>query len=67
MAVISDRCPGIQVTVVDINQERINVMIDADSSKVHVYELGLDAVVGCGLDRNPNFSRSLDAASCLSV
>ena len=46
MAVIADRCPEIQVTVVDINQSRIDAWNDADLSKLPVYEPGLDAVVG---------------------
>ena len=36
MAVIADRCPEIQVTVVDINQSRIDAWHDADLSKLPV-------------------------------
>ena len=46
MAVIADRCPEVQVTVVDINQTRIDAWNDSDLSKLPVYEPGLDAVVG---------------------
>jgi len=46
MAVIADRCPGIQVTVVDLNAERIAAWNDPDLSQLPVYEPGLDAVVG---------------------
>ena len=45
MAVIADRCPEIQVTVVDINKARIDAWNDADLSKIPVYEPGLDAVL----------------------
>ena len=45
MAVIADRCPQIQVTVVDLNAERIAAWNDPDLSKLPVYEPGLDAVV----------------------
>ncbi len=51
MAVIADRCPEVQVTVVDINQTRIDAWTDSDLSKLPVYEPGLDAVVGCGRAR----------------
>ena len=49
MAVIADRCPQVQVTVVDLNQARIDAWNDADLSKIPVYEPGLDPVVGQGL------------------
>ena len=42
---IPDRCPHIQVTVVDLNAERIAAWNDPDLSKLPVYEPGLDAVV----------------------
>ncbi|NBO30015.1 MAG: nucleotide sugar dehydrogenase, partial [Synechococcaceae bacterium WB6_1A_059] len=45
MAVIADRCPGIQVTVVDLNEARIAAWNHPDLSKLPVYEPGLDAVV----------------------
>jgi UDPglucose 6-dehydrogenase len=60
MAVIADRCPHIQVTVVDLNAERIAAWNDADLSKLPVYEPGLDAVVGSGRGRNLHFSTEVD-------
>jgi hypothetical protein len=48
MAVIADRCPEIQVTVVDLNAERIAAWNDPDLSKLPVYEPGLDVVVAQG-------------------
>ena len=62
MAVIADRCPEIQVTVVDINQARIDAWNDADLSKIPVYEPGLDEVVGRARGRNLTFSTGVDAA-----
>ncbi len=62
MAVIADRCPGIQVTVVDLNQARIDAWNDPDLSKLPVYEPGLDAVVGRCRGRNLHFSTAVDAA-----
>ncbi|MCS5698512.1 nucleotide sugar dehydrogenase [Cyanobium sp. FGCU-52] len=62
MAVIADRCPGIQVTVVDLNEQRIAAWNDADLSRLPVYEPGLDAVVGRSRGRNLHFSTEVDAA-----
>ncbi len=62
MAVIADRCPGIQVTVVDLNQARIDAWNDPDLSQLPVYEPGLDAVVGRCRGRNLHFSTAVDAA-----
>ena len=62
MAVIADRCPEIQVTVVDLNAERIAAWNDADLSRLPVYEPGLDAVVGRCRGRNLHFSTAVEAA-----
>jgi UDPglucose 6-dehydrogenase len=40
MAVIADRCPHVQVTVVDINQARIGAWNRSDLRKLPVYEPG---------------------------
>jgi len=60
MAVIADRCPDVQVTVVDINQERIDAWNAADLSKLPVYEPGLDAVVARARGRNLHFSTAVE-------
>jgi UDPglucose 6-dehydrogenase len=62
MAVIADRCPGIQVTVVDLNAERIAAWNDPDLARLPVYEPGLDAVVGRARGRNLHFTTEVDAA-----
>jgi len=62
MAVIADRCPGIQVTVVDLNQARIDAWNDPDLSKLPVYEPQLDAVVGRCRGRNLHFSTAVEPA-----
>jgi UDPglucose 6-dehydrogenase len=62
MAVIADRCPHIQVTVVDLNQARIDAWNDPDLSRLPIYEPGLDAVVGRCRGRNLYFSTAVDAA-----
>jgi UDPglucose 6-dehydrogenase len=60
MAVIADRCPEIQVTVVDLNGERITAWNDPDLSRLPVYEPGLDAVVGRARGRNLHFSTAVE-------
>ena len=60
MAVIADRCPDVQVKVVDLNQGRIDAWNDADLSRLPVYEPGLDAVVGRCRGRNLHFSTSVE-------
>ena len=62
MAVIADRCQQVQVTVVDLNQARIDAWNDADLSRLPVYEPGLDAVVGRARGRNLTFSTAVEAA-----
>jgi UDPglucose 6-dehydrogenase len=62
MVVIADRCPEIQVTVVDLNVERIAAWNDADLSRLPVYEPGLDAVVARTRGRNLHFSTDVDRA-----
>ena len=62
MAVIADRCPQVQVQVVDINQARIDAWNDADLSKLPVYEPGLDRVVERARGRNLHFSTDVAAS-----
>ncbi|MEC9452595.1 MAG: nucleotide sugar dehydrogenase, partial [Cyanobacteriota bacterium] len=62
MAVIADRCPQIQVNVVDLNEARIAAWNDLDLNKLPVYEPGLDAVVDRARGRNLTFSTQVDAA-----
>lgn len=62
MAVIADRCLDVQVTVVDLNEQRIAAWNDADLSRLPVYEPGLDAVVDRARGRNLHFSTDVDGA-----
>ena len=62
MAVIADRCPDVQVNVVDINQTRIDAWNASDLSQLPVYEPGLDAVVGRARGRNLHFTTAVDEA-----
>lgn len=58
MAVIADKCPQYKVTVVDINQARINAW---NSAELPIYEPGLDDVVKRARGRNLFFSADVDA------
>jgi UDPglucose 6-dehydrogenase len=68
MAVIADRCPHIQVTVVDANAERIAAW---NTDHLPVYEPGLDAVVKRARGRNLHFSTNINdaiaSADCIFI
>ena len=62
MAVIAKNCPDINVTVVDLNQQRINAWNDQDLNNLPVYEPGLDVIVAEARGRNLFFSTDVDNA-----
>ena len=62
MAVIAQKCPNIKVTVVDLNQERIDKWNDANTQNIPVYEPGLPEVVQEARGRNLFFSTEVDKA-----
>ncbi|MCW2262034.1 MULTISPECIES: nucleotide sugar dehydrogenase [Sphingobacterium] len=62
MSVIAQKNPNVTITVVDLNQVRIDAWNDADLSKLPIYEPGLDAVVGEARGRNLFFSTDVDKA-----
>lgn len=62
MAVIAQKCPDINVTVVDLNEARIAAWNDTDFGKLPVYEPGLDEVVKEARGRNLFFSTDVDKA-----
>ena len=62
MAVIAQKCPEINVTVVDINEKRIAAWNDENVENIPIYEPGLSAVVAEARDRNLFFSTDVDAA-----
>ena len=62
MAVIAQKCPHINVTVVDINSERIDAWNDEDLSKLPVFEPGLDTIVKEARWRNLFFSTEVEKA-----
>ncbi len=62
MSVIAQKNPGIQVTVVDLNQQRIDSWNNKDLSQLPIYEPGLDTVVGEARGRNLFFSTDVEGA-----
>ncbi|KAI9569330.1 UDP-glucose/GDP-mannose dehydrogenase family, NAD binding domain-containing protein [Boletus coccyginus] len=58
-AVIALKCPHIQVTIVDINQSRIDAWNSADY-KLPIYEPGLEGVIRQARGRNLFFSTDVD-------
>lgn len=62
MSIIAQKCPHITVTIVDINQARIDAWNNNDLSQLPVYEPGLAEVVGEARGRNLFFSTEVDAA-----
>lgn len=62
MAVIAQKNPHIQITVVDINEARIQAWKDTDLTKLPIYEPGLDAIVAETRGRNLFFDTNVDQA-----
>lgn len=62
MSVIAQKNPHITITVVDLNQSRIDAWNDSDLSNLPIYEPGLDAVVAEARGRNLFFSTDVDKA-----
>jgi len=60
MSVIADKCPHIQVNVVDINQERIDNWNNNDLSQLPIYEPGLKELVKRCRGKNLHFSNNLE-------
>jgi UDPglucose 6-dehydrogenase len=62
MAVMALKCPHLKVTVVDINQNRIDAWNNADVSKLPIYEPGLSEIVKQTRGINLFFSTEVDKA-----
>lgn len=62
MAVIAQKCPHIQVIVVDLNEARVAAWNDPDVSKLPIYEPGLNKIVAEARGRNLFFSTNVDLA-----
>ncbi|WP_124980838.1 UDP-glucose 6-dehydrogenase [Nonlabens xiamenensis] len=62
MSVIASKCPNINVTVVDLNQQRINNWNDEDVTRLPIYEPGLADIVEEARGRNLFFSTDVESA-----
>src|SRR5688572_24203844 len=62
MAVIAQKCPHIQVTVVDLNEQRIKDWNDPNTANIPIYEPGLSEIVAEARGRNLFFSTEVDKA-----
>nr|WP_315223164.1 UDP-glucose 6-dehydrogenase [uncultured Flavobacterium sp.] len=62
MAVIAQKCPHIQVTVVDLNVDRINAWNDPNTDNIPIYEPGLSEIVAEARGRNLFFSTNVEKA-----
>lgn len=62
MSVLAYKCPDIKVTVVDLNENRINQWNDKDVAKIPIYEPGLSDVVAEARGRNLFFSTDVETA-----
>ncbi len=61
MAVIADKCPDLEVIVLDINEERINNWNNTDLDKLPVYEPGLKEVIKRVRGKNLFFSTQIES------
>ncbi|MCC9017170.1 UDP-glucose 6-dehydrogenase [Flavobacterium lipolyticum] len=62
MAVIAQKCPHIQVTVVDLNEQRIIDWNDPNTDNIPIYEPGLSEIVAEARGRNLFFSTEVEKA-----
>ena len=62
MAVIAQKCPDIQVTVVDLNEQRIKDWNDPNTDNIPIYEPGLSEIVAEARGRNLFFSTEVEKA-----
>jgi UDPglucose 6-dehydrogenase len=62
MAVIAQKCPHIQVTVVDLNEQRIKDWNDPNTNNIPIYEPGLSEIVEEARGRNLFFSTEVEKA-----
>ena len=60
MSVIADNCPGIQVNVVDINEQRIDDWNNKNLDRLPIFEPGLKEIVLRCRGRNLFFSTKLE-------
>lgn len=62
MAVIAQKCPHLNITVVDLNQERIDAWNDENTDNIPIFEPGLSNVVAETRGKNLFFSNDVEKA-----
>ncbi len=62
MAIIAQKCPNIKVTVVDLNETRINAWNDSNPENIPIYEPGLSDIVSETRNKNLFFSTEVEKA-----
>ena len=62
MAIIAQKCPHIKVTVVDLNQKRIDDWNSDDTNNIPIYEPGLSDIVKEARGKNLFFSTEVEKA-----
>src|SRR5690606_13083574 len=71
MSVIAQQCPDIQITLVDMNPERIDAWNETDLDNLPTYEPGLAEVVqetrGRNLFLSPEINKSIDEADMIFI
>ena len=60
MAVIADKCPKIQVNVVDVNEEKIKLWNSSNFEELPVYEPGLTEIIKRRRNKNLTFSSDIE-------
>ena len=59
MAVIADKCPHLDIHVLDINEEKIKSWNSSDLSLLPIYEPGLEKIIAKCRGKNLHFSTNL--------
>ncbi len=62
MSVIADKCPDLEVRVVDINKSRIAAWNEKDLNNLPIFEPGLDQIIARTRGRNLFFSSEMEEA-----
>ena len=60
MSVIADKCPEININVVDISKERIDLWNSKDLNNLPIYEPGLDKIIRRRRGKNLHFSTKIE-------
>jgi len=60
MSVIADKCPDLEVRVVDINAERVDAWNNSNLNKLPIFEPGLDRIISRTRGRNLFFSSEME-------